>query len=80
MGKHYWFNSLPYGTFKIGLFQAIGAAFVKHTTARGNSSEDLDSAIRQIVSNAVVTVQVVDIFATAGMQNPNISILYTFTI
>ena len=63
MGKHYWFNFSPHGTFEVGLFQAIRAAFVKHTTSRGNSPEDLDSAIRQIVSNAVATVQVVDIFA-----------------
>lgn len=60
---------------EVGLFQAIRAAFVKHTTAGGNSPEDLDSAIRQIVSNAVATDQVVDIFAAAGMQNPDISIL-----
>lgn len=60
---------------EVGLFQAIRAAFVKHTTASGNSPEDLDSAIRQIVSNAVATNQVVDIFAAAGMQNPDISIL-----
>jgi type I restriction enzyme R subunit len=60
---------------EVGLFQAIRAAFVKHTTAGGNSPEDLDSAIRQIVSKAVATDQVVDIFAAAGMQNPDISIL-----
>ncbi|MEH1933505.1 MAG: hypothetical protein V7L14_07215 [Nostoc sp.] len=57
MGKHYWFNSHPCGTFEVGFFQAIPTAFVKHTTAGGNSPEDLDSAIWQIVSNAVATDQ-----------------------
>ncbi|MCP6760042.1 MAG: DUF3387 domain-containing protein [Fischerella sp. CENA71] len=60
---------------EVGLFQAIRAAFLKHTTAGGNSPEDLDTAIRQIVSNAVASDEVVDIFAAAGMQNPDISIL-----
>ncbi|MBD2341444.1 type I restriction endonuclease subunit R [Calothrix sp. FACHB-156] len=60
---------------EVGLFQAIRAAFLKHTTASGNSPEDLDTAIRQIVSNAVASDEVVDIFAAAGIQNPDISIL-----
>ena len=48
---------------KASLFQAIRAAFVKHTTTGGKSPEDVDTAIRQIVSNAVVSNEVVDIFA-----------------
>lgn len=60
---------------EVGLFQAIRAAFVKHTTTGGKSPEDIDTAIRQIVSNAVASDAVVDIFAAAGMQNPDISIL-----
>ncbi len=60
---------------EVGLFQAIRAAFLKHTTVGGNSPEDLDTAIRQIVSNAVKSDEVVDIFAAAGIQNPDISVL-----
>lgn len=60
---------------EVGLFQAIRAAFVKHTTNGGKSPEDLDTAIRQIVSNAVASDAVVDIFAAAGVKNPDISIL-----
>ena len=41
----------------------------------GKSQEDLDTAIRQIVSRAVASDQVVDIFAAAGLKNPDISIL-----
>ncbi len=36
---------------------------------------DLDHAIRQIVSRAVVSEGVVDIFAAAGLKKPDISIL-----
>ena len=39
------------------------------------SAEDVDQAIRQILSWAVVTDQVVDIFAAAGLKKPEISIL-----
>lgn len=60
---------------EVGLFQAIRAAFVKHTTNGGKSPKDLDTAIRQIVSNAVASDAVVDIFAAAGVKNPDISIL-----
>ncbi|MEH2117245.1 type I restriction endonuclease subunit R [Nostoc sp.] len=60
---------------EVGLFQAIRAAFVKHTTTGGKSPEDVDTAIRQIVSNAVASDEVVDIFAAAGVKNPDISIL-----
>jgi type I restriction enzyme, R subunit len=60
---------------EVSLFQAIRAAFVKHTTTGGKSPEDVDTAIRQIVSNAVVSNEVVDIFAAAGVENPDISIL-----
>lgn len=60
---------------EVGLFQAIRAAFVKYTTTGRKSPEDVDTAIRQIVSNAVVSNEVVDIFAAAGLENPDISIL-----
>lgn len=60
---------------EVGLFQAIRAAFVKHTTTGGKSPEDVDTAIRQIVYNAVASYEVVDIFAAAGVENPDISIL-----
>lgn len=59
---------------ELGFFQAIRAAFAKSTTTGGKSPEDLDTAIREIVSNAVASNGVVDIFAAAGIKNPNISI------
>lgn len=36
---------------------------------------DFDYAIRQIVANAVVSEKVIDIFAAAGLRNPDLSIL-----
>jgi type I restriction enzyme R subunit len=60
---------------EVGLFQALKAAFTKHTVVGGKSQEDIDTAIRQIVSKAVVSDEVIDIFADAGLKNPDISIL-----
>ncbi|SFD04494.1 protein of unknown function [Devosia psychrophila] len=46
------------------------------TTGEGQrSDEDLDHAIRQIVSNAMLSDEVIDIFAAAGLKKPDISIL-----
>jgi type I restriction enzyme, R subunit len=59
----------------VGFFQAIKAALSKATTPSGKSSEDLESAIKQIVSRAVSTGKVIDIFEAAGLQKPDISIL-----
>jgi len=60
----------------IALFQAIKARLVKfETTDGGRSDEDMDSAIRQIVDQALISDQVVDIFDAAGIKKPEISIL-----
>ena len=61
---------------EIALFQAIKARLVKFETPTGGSSgEDMDSAIRQIVNQALLSDQVVDIFDAAGIKKPEISIL-----
>src|SRR6202043_3517854 len=39
------------------------------------TGDEIDHAIRQIISNALVSAEVVDIFATAGLKKPDISIL-----
>lgn len=59
----------------VGFFQAVRAGIVKATVTGERSREDLDTAVRQIVSNAVASEGVVDIFASAGLKNPDISIL-----
>ncbi len=57
------------------LFQHVRAALSKRTDPRAKSDEDLDHAVRQIVSRAVASEGVVDIFAAAGLQKPDVSIL-----
>jgi type I restriction enzyme R subunit len=41
----------------------------------GKPEEELDAAVRQIVSRAVASDQVIDIFSAAGLKAPDISIL-----
>ena len=60
---------------EVGFFQAIKATLSKHTVEGGKSKADLDAAVRQIVTRAVASDQVIDIFATAGLSKPEISIL-----
>ena len=60
---------------EVAFFQAVRAGIVKVTGASGRSAEDLDTAVRQIVSKAVASNGVIDIFAHAGLKNPDISIL-----
>ncbi|MGJ5077541.1 type I restriction endonuclease subunit R [Bradyrhizobium oligotrophicum] len=59
----------------VGFFQAVRAVLGKTAPGGRNSSEAIDHAIRQIVSKAVVSDEVVDIFAAAGLKKPDISIL-----
>ncbi len=59
----------------VGFFQAVRAVLAKGTPSDGKTDEELDHAIRQIVSRAVVSDEVVDIFAAAGLKKPDISIL-----
>jgi type I restriction enzyme R subunit len=59
----------------IGLFQAVRAAIIKTTGATADQSQDVDSAIKQIISKAIISDRVIDIFAAAGLKKPNISIL-----
>lgn len=59
----------------VGFFQAVRAVFAKSTSGERKSEEDLDHAIRQIISKAMVSDEVVDVFAAAGLKKPDISIL-----
>lgn len=59
----------------VGFFQAVKAVLSKSTTHDRRSPEALDHAIRQIVSQAVASDEVIDIFAAAGLKKPDLSIL-----
>lgn len=61
---------------EVGLFQAIKARIVKVTqSGKTKSDEEIETAIKQILSDAVVADAVVDIFDAAGIKKPDISIL-----
>jgi type I restriction enzyme, R subunit len=60
---------------EVGFFQAVREALVKSSASVGTSRAERDLAIQQIVSRAVVSTEIVDILAAAGIQSPDISIL-----
>ena len=59
----------------VSFFQAVRAALAKSGAPGPKPEEDLDHAIRQLVSKAVASDQVIDLFAAAGLKKPDISIL-----
>jgi len=59
----------------VAFFQAVRAALTKRAPAEERPEEELDHAIRQIVSRAIAPEGVVDLFAAAGLKKPDISIL-----
>ncbi len=59
----------------VGFFQAVKAALNKSTSKTGRSPEEINQAIKQIISSAIATDKVVDIFDAAGLKKPDISIL-----
>ena len=59
----------------VGFFQAVRAVLAKSTPGERKTDEELEHAIRQIISKAVVSDEVIDIFAAAGLKKPDISIL-----
>ena len=59
----------------VAFFQAVQAVLAKRAPGDARPEEELDHAVRQIISRAVAPEGVVDIFAAAGLQKPDISIL-----
>ncbi|MCR4418896.1 MAG: type I restriction endonuclease subunit R [Clostridia bacterium] len=59
----------------VGFFQAVRSVLAKGAPGERRPEEELDHAIRQIVSRAIAPEGVVDIFAAAGLKKPDISIL-----
>jgi type I restriction enzyme R subunit len=60
---------------EVAFFQAVKAALVKSTLVHARLEEELDHAIRQIVSRAIAPEGVIDLFAAVGLKKPDISIL-----
>ena len=59
----------------VAFFQAVRGVLAKLTAREETQSEAAELAIQQLVSRAVVPEGVVDIFAAAGLEKPDISIL-----
>jgi len=59
----------------VAFYQAVRAALAKSEPGERRSPEELDHAIRQIISRAIASDEVIDIFAAAGLKKPDISIL-----
>jgi type I restriction enzyme R subunit len=59
----------------VAFFQAVRSALAKRVPGEAKPEQELDYAIRQIVSRAVFPEGVVDLFAAAGLKKPDISIL-----
>jgi len=59
----------------VAFFQSVAAALAKRAPGGARAEEELDHAIRQIISKAIAPEGVVDLFAAAGLKKPDISIL-----
>jgi type I restriction enzyme, R subunit len=60
---------------EVAIFVAIKAIMTKNFDQTGKSKETLDSAVKQIVSKAISSDKIVDIFEATGLKRPEVSIL-----
>ena len=59
----------------VAFFQAVRSALAKRAPGEARADEALDHAVRQIISRAVAPEGVLDIFAAAGLEQPDVSVL-----
>ena len=59
----------------VAFFQVVRAVLAKRAPAEARTEEAVDHAVRQIVSRAVASEGMIDIFAAAGLEKPDVSIL-----
>ena len=60
---------------EVGFALAARAAFGKEIPGGPRPQADLDAALRQLLSRAIVSEGVVDVFAVAGLPRPEVSVL-----
>lgn len=61
---------------EVAFFQAIKVILIKReVSAQKKTDEERELAIRQIIGNAVVSGEVVDVFEAVGLDKPNIGLL-----
>lgn len=60
----------------LAFFQAIKARFNKFDDqTKTRTNEEIETAIRQIINDAIISSEVIDVFDAAGIRKPDISIL-----
>jgi type I restriction enzyme R subunit len=59
----------------VAFYQAVKSLFTKSIDDNKRDPSQIDHAIRQIVSRAVSSDEVIDVFAAAGLKKPDISVL-----
>ncbi|HOA62687.1 MAG: type I restriction endonuclease subunit R [Verrucomicrobia bacterium] len=60
---------------EVAFFQTVQAVLAKRAPGEARPEEELNRAVRQIIARAVAPEGVMDIFAAAGLEKPDISIL-----
>ena len=60
---------------EVDFFQTVRSVLSKRATGDVRPEEELDHVVRQIISRAVASEGVIDVFAAAGLQKPDIAIL-----
>lgn len=61
---------------EVSFFQAVKSRLIKFDrTDSGKTDEEIETAIRQVIDQALVSNKVIDIFDAAGIKKPDISIL-----
>ncbi len=60
---------------EVAFFQAVRSVLAKRVTGAARPDEELDHAVRQLISRAVAPAGMIDIFGAAGLEKPDISIL-----
>ncbi len=61
---------------EVGFFQAVKARLVKFDgTGGGRTDEELETTIRQVIDQALVSDKVIDVYDAAGIKKPDISVL-----
>ncbi len=61
---------------EVAFFQAVKARLSKFdSTGAGRTDEEIETTIRQVIDQALVSEKVIDVFDAAGIKKPDISIL-----
>jgi len=59
----------------VAFFQSVSARIIKVTGRGAGTDDELETSIKQLISKAITTDDVIDVFDAAGLKKPNIEIL-----